>query len=367
MKISGLNFGTIKNSTLQKNKNSISSNLVYKLDKISFTSKTPEQILLTQEAKSLSKEAYSIFARGKNIQKQGQKHLETSSQILEKAQKIQEKSKKEYDEISSAFKYAKENKLKASADPFKNIQTIYENDSIEEYRDKHLLRKAIKTPDGIILFEYGKTPTRKVFNSKGELVEYCENYKTPKKSTSTSDFRLIFENGSLFSCDYGVIKKSNSLSTRKTYQFSQDNSLYRFSTNLNKNNNGFNMSDEDFIFHDKKVSAYSKNCTGFGLLDKSYDEMYSFLDDTILYIKDYNSLDEAGQSIDKVFCFKNSKLQKAMVGIYSDYSTRLISKYFTYTNNERPEFCYLNHQKQCLTFDFDDDRANVYDKLIYLG
>ena len=49
----------------------------------------------------------TVFAQGKNIQKQGQKYLNASSQILEKAQKIQEKSKKEYDEISSAFKYAK--------------------------------------------------------------------------------------------------------------------------------------------------------------------------------------------------------------------------------------------------------------------
>ena len=308
-----------------------------------------------------------VFARGKNIQKQGQKHLEISSQILAKAHEIQEESKKEYDEILSTFKYAKENKLKASADPFKNTQTIYEKDSIEEYRGKFLLRKITKTQDGVVLFEYGKTPTRKVFNSEGELVEYNENYKTPAKSTAVSDFRLVFEDNSLLFCDYDVISKAGSISTKKTYQFSNDNNLYRFSTNLNKNNNGFNVFSEDFVFHDKKVSSYSKNCSGYGLSDNSFDELYSFSDDAALYIKDYNSLGETGQSADKVFCFKDSKLQKAIVGLYSDYSTRLISKYFTFSQNERPEFCYLNHQKNCLTFDFDDDRANEYDKLVYLG
>ena len=169
MRISGLNFGVAKNTFLQKNVNSSKSNLIYGADKISFTSKTQEQILLTQEAKVLSKEAYMVFARGKNIQKQGQKYLEISSQILAKAHEIQEESKKEYDEILSTFKYAKENKLKASADPFKNTQTIYEKNSIEEYRGNNLLRKAIKTQDRVNLFEYRKIPTRKVFDLRGFL------------------------------------------------------------------------------------------------------------------------------------------------------------------------------------------------------
>ena len=54
MRISGLNFGVAKNTFLQKNVNSSKSNLIYGADKISFTSKTQEQILLTQEAIALS-------------------------------------------------------------------------------------------------------------------------------------------------------------------------------------------------------------------------------------------------------------------------------------------------------------------------
>ena len=366
MKIPNINLNAINTSKYQ-NTSTTTPYFKANFDIISFTSKTPEQILLTKEAKDLSKESYAVFAKGKNIQKQGQKYLENSKQISEKAQKILEKSKKDYAEISFAFKYAKENKLKASADPFKNTQTIYEKDFIEEYKDNRLTKKAIKTQNEIILLEYGKTPTRRVFDLKGNLIEYSENYKTPKKSTSTSDFRLIYEDNRLVYCDYGVIKKGNSTSTRKTYQFDQNENLYRFTTNLNKNNDGLNISSEDFVFSEGKVSSYTKNRSGSNLLAKSWDESYIFLDDATLYSKGYNTFDEASISIDKIFCFKNSKLQKAIVDLYNDYDTRLISKYFTYSQNERPQFCYLNHQKCCLTFDFDDDRTNDYDKLVYLG
>ena len=96
-------------------------------------------------------------------------------------------------------------------------------------------------------------------------------------------------------------------------------------------------------------------------------ENYIFLNNQVLFAKNYNSFDNAGASIGKIFQFENSKLKKAIVDLYNDYSTRLIPKYFTYSQNERPQFCYLNHQKATSTFDFDDDMADGYDKLVYLG
>ena len=96
--------------------------------------------------------------------------------------------------------------------------------------------------------------------------------------------------------------------------------------------------------------------------------MRIFSEDEVKYIKDFKKTDEQTRVAEKAFCYKDSKLQKALVDLCQDnVSPRTVSKYFIYSQNERPEFCYLNHQKQCLTFDFDDDRPDGRDKLVYLA
>ena len=65
MKILSINSNisnSLKFQTTYKETLSFKANV----DTISFRSKTPEHILLEQEAKVLSKEAYSVYAKGKN-------------------------------------------------------------------------------------------------------------------------------------------------------------------------------------------------------------------------------------------------------------------------------------------------------------
>jgi len=339
-----------------------------RFDKVSFGAKTSEELTLQKEAKDLSKEAYMTFAKGKNIQRQGKKYLEASSQILEKAKNIQENSIREYAEINYAFKYAKENKLKASADPFENTQTIYEKNSIEEYRGNNLLRKAIKTQDKIILFEYRKIPTRKVFDLNGRLLEYNENYKSPTKTSSTSDLRLLFDGDCLVTCDYGVVEKPFSVNIKKSYQFFLGEQLFKVLTNSKNAKNALDYADEEYVFNDDdELIACYKNVHKDDSKYKSYSEMFGFLDKEFAYAKDYNDTDEEIVSVGKIFICKNSKLQKAIVDLCGYGQLRTISKYFTYSQNERPQYCYLNHQKACSTFDLVDDIADDYDKLVYLG
>ncbi len=365
MKILNINTSTINKNLTTKTK----ENTLFKpsFDTISFSSKTPEQILLTKEAKDLSKEAYSTFAKGKQIQKQGQRHLEASSQILEKAQKVLNSSRKDYRELSSTFKYAQENHLKASADPFKNTQTIYSKNSIEEYRNGKLLKRAIKTNGKTILFEYKKTLTRKVFDSNGRLVEYNENYKSPTKTTSTSDLRLVFEDDCLISCDYGVTQNPNSTNIKKSYEFFLGETLFKVLINAKNTKNSMNYVGEEYAFNDDELTAHYKGVQKDGATNKAFKEMFGFLDAGNIYAKDYDNTNETNTSVGKIFLYKNSKLQKALVDLNSSNQTRTISKYFTYNQSERPQLCYLNHQKICSTFDFSDDSTTDYDKLVYLG
>lgn len=365
MKILNINTSTINQNLATTTKQAVAFKPYF--DTISFSSKTPEQISLNKEAKDLSKEAYSTFAKGKQIQKQGQKHLEASSQILEKAQKVLNSSRKDFREFSSAFKYAQENRLKASADPFKNTQTIYNKNSIEEYRNGKLLRKATKTDGKIILFEYKKTLTRKVFDSNGRLAEYNENYKAPTKTTSTSDLRLVFEDDCLISCDYGVTQSPNSTNIKKSYEFFLGATLFKVLINAKNTKNGMNYVGEEYAFNDDELTAHYKGVQKDGTTNKAFKEMFGFLKTSDIYAKDYDNTNEESTSVGKIFLYKNSKLQKALIDLNSSNQIRIISKYFTYNRNERPQLCYLNHQKICSTFDFSDDSTTDYDKLVYLG
>ena len=82
MKIPNINLNAINTSKYQ-NTSTTTPYFKANFDIISFTSKTPEQILLTKEAKDLSKESYAVFAKGKNIQKQGQwKNFESSKRKM---------------------------------------------------------------------------------------------------------------------------------------------------------------------------------------------------------------------------------------------------------------------------------------------
>lgn len=367
MKVSKISFIPTKQTTIQNTQTSlIKSNF----DKISFSAKTPEQILYTKEAKDLSKEAYNSFARSKNIKKQAQIHIDHSKQILNRAKGIQKISQEKYKEIEEAFKYAKNNKTVALADPTKNTQIIFKPNEIEEYKNDHLTKKVQKTKNEIILLEYPNTKKikRSIFDlNTGELIEFSENFKTPTSKSSTSDIRFTFKNSKLDSCDFNVSQNPKNTTSQKRYTFVNEK-LNSFSLNLHQTKNYSTSSEQEFLFDNDELIFHSKNNQTNNANKKTAQEVYIFSSNETQYISNFTQYPENIMTSDKVFCYEDSKLTKAIIGLYDDSSSRISEKYFTYNQNEKPQYCYLNHSTLNEgDFNFSDDSENKYDRLIYLG
>lgn len=375
MRISNINFNQAK-SIFQNNKISFAKpNLTYAVDSISFTSKTIEQRKLANEAKDLSKEAYRVFARGKKIQKQAQTYLNNANEALIKAQEIKESSRNKLFEIENSLEYAREYKIKAYADPIQETQTIFNISNSGKfglmlvYKDDLIIRRAEKKDDCITLLEKddrGKT-TRTIFNAKtGELLRIDEGFEQIGKEYFYSDTACEFENGRLKKYSKQLYDNPRMNKAQEVYVFEND-SLSEVAMNFNHNLiKFFFSSQEQYWFEKDKLTHYFKGRQQQDGMYSSADEEYTFGIQPARYIKDKSDTLES-VSASKVFCFSDSKIQKAIVGLSADCNSRIIEKYFTYNKNERPQTCFLNHQtNRTYEFDFDSDFNPIYDKLIYL-
>lgn len=372
MKILALNFNIINNSKNQTHP-AIKPNFNYALDKINFTSKAPEENSLYQEAKDLSKEAYSVFSRGKEIQKQGNNHLKNASQIQNQAQQIYKKYQKEFRELSHLLDEVEEHKIVATAEPNSNIQRIFKASkksiTMEEYKNNTLVKKAIKTDDALTIFEYGKDKKVKksVFDFKKNTFEHHKNCKMPTSNAFTSEVSYIFENGSLKSCDFGVSKSPKATDIAKRYSFS-DGKLNYVEINFSQNKDNSTKIAQQYRFNDNNLISYCKDYQKDNMNKNTIKEIYDFSQNEVKYITNLTSVPNKYTKADKVFSFVNSSLKRAIIGLHNDFSTRTAKKYFLYNKNEKPQRCYINHSyDDCQSFDFKDDFADSYEKVVYFN
>ena len=366
MKITSINLNAI--SQVKQRKTSFFQPIFKSnLDEVRFSSKTPEQLVLVQEAKELSKQAYGVLARSKNIKEQAKMHLDNSVQIWHRAKELYGKSQEEFIEIQDAFEYAKENKTKAIADPFKNTQTIFTKNAIEVYSDNHLLKKAQKVEDKIILFEYPKSKKVKksVFDVKtGELIEFSDNYKQISSKGAACDVRFTFANGNLVSCDYGVFENSKTRKIQKSYVYN-NNQLSSFAANLSQNKDWEQSIEQEFLFDGRELISYQKDSQIEDINRKSVKESYIFSFGEMQYLSNSTLYPRCLKTTDKMIYFKDSKVKKIIIGAYDDFSVKTAAKHFEYSQNERPSRCYLNPQSANAS-EFSDEPM-FYGKLIYLG
>ncbi|MBQ4645920.1 MAG: hypothetical protein IJB79_01080 [Candidatus Gastranaerophilales bacterium] len=375
MRISSLNFGAIKTISSSNGGNFSKPNLVYDVDKISFSSKIQEQKELSQEARQLSKEAYMAFARGKNIQKKSQSIVEKLPSILTKTQNIQLEAQKKWLEIENELEYAGEFKIRACADPFKNTQTVYDISSkkdkalVVEYKNGHKSRTIDKKPDFTVIVENigEKSETRRIFDTQtGQLIRIDYGFKESSSTSGKADVSCEFKDGQLSKYSTDVSFDSRVTVAKETFGF-ENGALDKYSTNLTTSKNGFCASDEEFWFEKDNLVNYFKNQKIKMGSFASSEEEYSFGNKPIRYIKNKNRVFGFVTTADKIFCYSDSKIQKAALGLSADSDTRYIEKYFTFDEKERPQACYLTHQTNgTYEFDFDSDFNPIYDKLVWL-
>lgn len=376
MRISNIGFETAKRVVFYKNNINFSRpDLICKADSISFTSKTNEQKELTQEAKDLSKEAYKIFARGKAIQKQTQSIIDKSNQIMSKAYELQNEAQDKFLDIQNILEYAREYKVKACADPFKQTQIIFNSssskkiESMIEYKNGAILRSAEKKENLITLFENngkGKL-TRTIYDAAtGDVLRVDEGFEQATENNFYSDVSYEFENNRLIRCSFALNQAPRLLKAKERFEY-QDGYLDTVSLSFNMGKNGFSSSLEEYWFEKDKLTNYFKGKQTKMASFTSSDEEYTFGNVVSRYIKDKNCVFGSITTANKVFCYSGSKIQKAVVGLSADCSSRIIEKYFTYNQNERPQACYLIHQtNRAYEFDFDSDFNAIYDKLVWL-
>ena len=374
MRISSINFNQTK-SIFQNNKISFTKpNLTYDADLISFTSKTIEQRRLASEAKDLSKEAYRVFARGKKIQKQAQTYLNNANEVLIKAREMKESSSDKLFDIENSLEYAREYKIKAYADPINETQTIFyisnsgKFESMILYKDDSIIRRAEKKDGRVTLLEQddkGKT-TRTIFNAKtGELSRIDEGFEQIGKEYFYSDTAYEFEGGRLKKYSKKLYDNPRMKKAQEVYIF-ENGFLSEVALNSSLLQNDVFSTKEEYWFENDKITHYFKEKQGQIGAYLSTDEEYAFGIQPARYIKDKSDTLE-GVSASKVFCFSDSKVQKAIIGLSADCDSRIIEKYFTYNKNEKPQTCFLNHQtNRTYEFDFDSDFNPIYDKLVYL-